>query len=106
MTRRCRLLFFGIPAMVAAALVLFLALAVLTGSLASPAHASAEQQAVSMADYAVAVTVLQGDSLWSIAAAADPTRDVRHVVREIIALNDLGTGVLQAGQRLYVPIPK
>lgn len=106
LTRRGRLLFFGIPAMVAAALVLFLALAVLTGSLASPAHASAEQQAVSMADYAVAVTVLQGDSLWSIAAAADPTRDVRHVVREIIALNDLGTGVLQAGQRLYVPIPK
>lgn len=106
LTRRGRLVLFGIPAIVAAALVLFLTLAVLTGSLASPAHASSEQQAVSMADYAVAVTVLQGDSLWSIAAAADSTRDVRHVVREIIALNDLGTGVLQAGQRLYIPVPK
>lgn len=106
LTRRGRLVLFGIPAIAAAALILFVSFAIVAGSFASPANASSEVQAINMADYAVAVTVLQGDSLWSIAGAADPTRDVRHVVREIIALNDLGTGVLQAGQRLYVPIPK
>ncbi|MHA7177123.1 LysM peptidoglycan-binding domain-containing protein [Arthrobacter sp. Sr24] len=106
LTRRGRLVFFGIPAIAAAALILFVSFAIMAGSFASPANAASEVKAVNMADYAVAVTVLQGDSLWSIAGAADPTRDVRHVVREIIALNELGTGVLQAGQRLYVPIPK
>lgn len=106
LTRRGRLVFFGIPTLAVAALILFVSFAIMAGSLASPANAAAEVKAVNMADYAVAVTVLQGDSLWSIAGAADPTRDVRHVVREIVALNDLGTGVLQAGQRLYVPIPK
>lgn len=106
LTRRGRLVFFGIPTIAAAALILFVSLAIMAGSFASPANAAAEAKTVNMADYAVAVTVLQGDSLWSIASAADPTRDVRHVVREIVALNDLGTGVLQAGQRLYVPTPK
>lgn len=106
LTRRGRLVFFGIPTIAAAALILFVSLAIMAGSFASPANAAADAKTVNMADYAVAVTVLQGDSLWSIASAADPTRDVRHVVREIVALNDLGTGVLQAGQRLYVPTPK
>ncbi|WP_315914694.1 LysM peptidoglycan-binding domain-containing protein [Arthrobacter sp. lap29] len=106
LTRRGRLVFLGIPAIVSAALLLFLALAIMAGSLAGPANAATESQPVNLADYAVAVTVLQGDSLWSIAAAADPGRDARHVVREIVALNDLGSGILHAGQRLYVPIPK
>ena len=104
LTRRGRLVFVGIPAMTSAAIVLFASLAIVFGSLASPAHASVEYAPVEMADYAMSVTVLQGDSLWSIASAAHPNGNIREVVREIVALNQLGTGVLQAGQRLYVPI--
>ena len=106
LTRRGRLVFLGIPAILTAAMTLFALLAIALGSVASPAQASVNYAAVDMADYAATVTVLQGDSLWSIAAATDPTRDVRDVVLEIVALNDLGSGVIQAGQRLFVPLPK
>ncbi|WP_449372391.1 LysM peptidoglycan-binding domain-containing protein [Arthrobacter psychrolactophilus] len=106
LTRRGRLVFLGIPAILTAAMMLFALLAIALGSVASPAQASVNYPAVDMADYAATVTVLQGDSLWSIAAATDPTRDVRDVVLEIVALNDLGSGVVQAGQQLFVPLPK
>lgn len=106
LTRRGRFVLLGLPALAVAAVMLFAALAIMLGSVASPAQASASYAPIDMADYAASVTVLQGDSLWSIAAAADTTRDVRDVVRDIVALNDLGSGVLQAGQRLYVPLRK
>lgn len=106
LTRRGRFVLLGLPALAVAAVMLFAALAIVLGSVASPAQASASYAPIDMADYAASVTVLQGDSLWSIAAAADTTRDVRDVVRDIVALNDLGSGVLQAGQRLYVPLRK
>ncbi|MGA7205041.1 MAG: LysM peptidoglycan-binding domain-containing protein [Specibacter sp.] len=103
LTRRGRMVFLGLPALALSAVLVFSAIAVVLGVLASPANASTKYAAVDMADYAATVTVLQGDSLWSIAAASDSTRDVRDVVAEIVALNELGTGVLQAGQQLYVP---
>lgn len=106
LTRRGRLVLFGVPTLIAASALVFIALAIVFGSLASPAHASAEHVPVDMGSYARSVTVLQGDSLWSIAGAADPHRDVREVVAEIVVLNDLGTGVVHAGQRLFVPMPK
>ncbi|MHA7305770.1 LysM peptidoglycan-binding domain-containing protein [Arthrobacter sp. TMN-49] len=106
LTRRGRLVLFGVPAIVASSLLVFIALAIVFGSLASPANASAEHPAIDMDSYAHSVTVLQGDSLWSIAGASNPNRDVREVVREIVALNELSTGVLQAGQRIFVPIPQ
>lgn len=50
------------------------------------------------------VTVTGGDSLWSIAAAvAGPGDDVRDVMSEIAALNDLSGTALLAGQQLTVP---
>ena len=106
LTRRGRLVLFGMPAIVASSILVFVALAIVFSSMASPAHAGVEHTPVDMDSYAHSVTVLQGDSLWSIAGASDPNRDVREVVREIVALNELGTGVVQAGQRLFVPIPK
>ncbi|AIY03904.1 MULTISPECIES: LysM peptidoglycan-binding domain-containing protein [Arthrobacter] len=106
LTRRGRLVFFGIPALVMAAALLFISLGVFVGSIASPAHASAQFPVTDMADYATTVTVLQGDSLWSIAGESNPARNIREVVQEIVALNDLGAGVLQAGQQLFVPLPK
>ena len=106
LTRRGRFVFVGLPALLAAALLLLAACALAVGTLASPAQASASHEPIDMADYAVSVTVLQGESLWSIASAADPSRDIRDVVSDIVVLNDLTTGVVQAGQRLYVPLRK
>ena len=106
LNRRGRLVLLGIPAITLAAVLMFASLAFVFGSMAAPAHASAAYPAVDMADYARTVTVLQGESLWSIAAASNPHGNVREVVREIVALNELGTGVLQAGQQLFVPLPK
>ncbi|ALE07651.1 hypothetical protein AL755_07480 [Arthrobacter sp. ERGS1:01] len=106
LTRRGRMVFLGIPALVVAAVLMLSVVAVLLGVVASPANAATKYTPVNMTDYAASVTVLQGQSLWSIAAKSDPNRDVRDVVAEIVALNDLGTSVLQAGQQLYVPLPK
>ena len=50
------------------------------------------------------VTVSSGDTLWSIAASvAAPGEDVRDVMSEIAALNDLEGAAVVAGQRLTVP---
>lgn len=103
LTRRGRLVLLGVPAILTAAVMVFAALAIGLGSIATPAQAAAGYAAVDLEDYAVSVTVLPGDNLWSIAGASNPNGDVRDVVREIVALNELGSGVLQAGQRLYVP---
>lgn len=106
LTRRGRFIFLGLPALALAAVLLATACAVILGALASPAQAATSNEPIDMAHYAATVTVLQGESLWSIAADADPSRDPREVVREIVVLNDLTTGVVQAGQRLFVPLPR
>lgn len=50
------------------------------------------------------VTVEPGDTLWDIAAAADPGGNVGDTVHEIAELNALSsTGDLQVGQHLSVP---
>ena len=106
LTRRGRLVLFGVPALTMAAALLFMSMGIFLGSFASPAHASAQLPVTDFADYATTVTVLQGDSLWSIAGESNPNRNIREVVQEIVALNDLGAGVLQAGQQLFVPLPQ
>ncbi len=51
------------------------------------------------------VVVAPGDTLWGIAAgAAAPGEDVRDVVLELMALNSLSSGGLQAGQTVVVPV--
>lgn len=49
------------------------------------------------------VTVMSGDSLWSIAQQVAPHSDPRDVVASIERLNALDTPVLSAGQRLAIP---
>jgi len=49
------------------------------------------------------VTVMPGESLWSIAQDVAPQADPRDVVDEIIRLNALGAGQLDAGQTLSIP---
>lgn len=106
LTRRGRLLLMGLPALVVTTVLAVSLLALLLGTLASPANAATKGNPGELASYAAPVTVLQGQNLWTIAAASDPTRDVRDVIADIAAMNDLGNGVLQAGQRLYVPLAK
>jgi Tfp pilus assembly protein FimV len=50
------------------------------------------------------VTVGPGETLWGIAAEASDGGDVRDVMAEIERLNALETPVLQAGQRIRVPL--
>lgn len=51
------------------------------------------------------VTVLPGDTLWSIAQqGAAPGEDVRDVIAEIVELNGLESSAVYAGQQLTVPL--
>lgn len=50
------------------------------------------------------VTVLPGESLWSIAGSVAPDRDPRVVIEEILALNGLTSSTVQRGVILRVPI--
>jgi len=50
------------------------------------------------------VTVQPGDTLWEIAAAANPGGDVTATVDEIGQLNALEEGQLRVGQELAVPL--
>ncbi len=52
-----------------------------------------------------AVTLQQGETLWDVAAAANPGGDIRETVHEITQLNALSDpGTIQAGTTLYVPL--
>ncbi|MFP3581075.1 MULTISPECIES: LysM peptidoglycan-binding domain-containing protein [unclassified Arthrobacter] len=97
LTRRGRIVFFGIPAM-----LLVAALITLLGFVTSPAKAS-DTQAQLRPPVAISVTVQPGESLWGIAGAAAPGRDPRDVIAEIIQLNDLSGGSIHPGQKLFVP---
>jgi nucleoid-associated protein YgaU len=49
------------------------------------------------------VVVRPGQTLWSIAAAAEPSGNVWGVVQQIINVNALSSANVQAGQLLWVP---
>ncbi len=49
------------------------------------------------------VVVEPGDSLWSIAARAEPNADPRLVIQQITDINVLPSAEIAAGQRLWVP---
>jgi hypothetical protein len=49
------------------------------------------------------VIVRPGQSLWSVAEAADPNADPRQVMQQIIELNGLTSDAIMAGQQLWVP---
>lgn len=92
LTRRGRLvLFLGTLALMLAGGVFFGAGAVGTEKAGTP-------------EPSTIVTVGPGDTLWGIAAESSEGGDVRDVMAEIEQLNALETPVLQAGQRLRVPL--
>ena len=91
----------GTVAFVIAFTVLFGAIAVGRGALASLAPAPRPPAAASAGAGDTAVRVRAGDTIWSIARRLQPTGDVRPLVDRLIAAN--GSAVIQAGDRLIVP---
>jgi LysM repeat protein len=53
--------------------------------------------------YVTKVTVLPGQSLWSLAEAYDPNADTRLVIQEMQQLNSLTGDQVQPGEVLWVP---
>lgn len=99
LTRRGRLLFRGLPVILSVAALTATA-AFLLGVLLSPAAVSAEVAAEDLQT----VTVMPGDSLWSIAEqVAQGGQDPRDVVRRIDELNALHGAAPELGQELYLP---
>lgn len=97
LTRRGRFVFFGVPLILLAALILSL-----SGFLNAPAKA-AESASELAPTPGVSVTVQPGESLWAIAGEVAPERDPRDVVADIVQLNNLGAARVMPGQQLFVP---
>jgi hypothetical protein len=97
LTRRGRFVFFGVPLILLAALVLSL-----SGFLNAPAKASESASELSVTP-TVSVTVQPGESLWAIAGTVAPERDPRDVVADIVQLNNLDAARVRPGQTLFVP---
>ena len=49
------------------------------------------------------ITVLPGDSLWTLAQRIDPDADPRRVIAAIMRLNELETPTVHPGQILFLP---
>jgi hypothetical protein len=87
---------------VAAAVALLITVGSAMG--AGVAEATSHQVPRSVAERnLVQVTVRPGQSLWSVAEAADPDADTRVVIQEIIGFNTLSGEVLYPGEQLWVP---
>jgi hypothetical protein len=95
LTRRGRI----VVAIAAALLLAALSLVIAASAQATnhPVPAGAAQQNLTQ------VSVRPGQSLWSVAANADPDADTRVVIQQIIELNGLTGDTVFAGQRLWVP---
>ena len=84
--------------LVALPLVLALAVAVVGGG-----AALASNEAGASAGSFTEITVMSGETLWSIAEELAPTSDPRDVVAQITRLNALSGGSVTAGQRIAIP---
>ncbi len=92
LTRRGRVV------VVAAALLVLLAVALFAGA------GSVATQRPGTPEPTRTVMVGPGDTLWGIAAEIAPAGEVRSMVDRIERLNALDSAMVQAGQRLQVPV--
>src|SRR5450755_1452008 len=99
LTRRGRLVLGSLIVLMAAAIVSVLSLGLASGALASNHHGSAGAGYRGMRQ----VVVQPGQTLWSIAAAAEPAADPRLVIAEMTQANSLGGATVYAGEQLWVP---
>lgn len=79
------------------------AVAVLAFAIVGGGAALASREGGAPAGSFETITVMSGDSLWSIAEEVAPTADPRDVVDAITRLNSIDGGVLVAGQQLAIP---
>lgn len=99
LTRRGRIV---VAALITACVVLVAALAWLAGT--ARAEAAGSGSPPSAVYHSLRSVVVQpGESLWAIAAQADPSGDPRSVMQEIIDINALRGTSVQPGQRLWLP---
>jgi len=99
LTRRGRRVVAGfvLGVVIVAATVLWMSVA---GNVQASSHASAPGSAYRGMTQ---VVVQPGQTLWSIAAAAEPSGNLWAVVQQIINVNALSGAQIQAGQLLWVP---
>jgi LysM repeat protein len=89
----------------ASGLVVALSLFSATTALGSAAKAESSTTSTNPASaYYETITVLPGETLWSIAGQVDSKANKGDLVAAIIDLNGLSGSALQAGQRLRVPV--
>lgn len=79
------------------------AIAALSIAIVSGGGALASGEQGASADSFATVTVLPGDTLWTIAQDVAPSADPRDVVDAIMRLNALGSAQLDAGETLAIP---
>ena len=97
LTRRGRFFLIGLPFVTGAAALLVVAAVFL---LPPTVKASTEPEGAPVTH---GVTVQADQTLWEIAAVADPQRDTREVMNDIAELNGLTSSTLHTGQVLEVP---
>jgi LysM repeat protein len=92
-------------AVVAGLVVTGLTIAALLASVLASGGAQATNHGQARAGYQGMhkVVVQPGQTLWSIALAAEPAADTRIVVGEIMTANALSSSTISAGQLLWVP---
>jgi hypothetical protein len=98
LTRRGRVVLAGLAVATVAMAALVLSLSMAGGALAA-SHGSPRAGYQGMRQ----VVVEQGQTLWSIAAAAAPRADPRVVIQQIMETNALGGSTIRAGELLWVP---
>jgi hypothetical protein len=98
LTRRGRLVVGGLAIAAAAALASLLSLVLAGGALAAN-HGAARAGYQGMQQ----IVVQPGQTLWSIAAAAEPSADPRTVMPQIMEANSLSGSTVYSGETLWVP---
>jgi len=91
LTKRGRVVFTSLAAV---PLVVGVLLAALNGGGATATSSSGELELV---------TLQAGQSLWQLAEEIAPDSDPRDVISDILAVNELESGSVQAGQRIALP---
>jgi hypothetical protein len=93
LTRRGRIVVTGVSALLIGAVSVGLA----TAAQATRAGSGSPGR------YITKVTVLPGQSLWSLGEAYDPNADTRLIIQEIQQLNSMSGDQVQPGEVLWVP---
>lgn len=97
LTRRGRFVFIGLPLMAGAAALLVVAVIFLLPTTVQATSDPVDEPVTHT------VSVQPDQSLWEIAYAADPQRDTREVMDDMVELNELASSEISAGQLLEVP---